>query len=73
MLPQKAPLFLCRVGSRAEEKAAQKQDEGLAPAKRVLCGNTVLVCRTSLGGAGLWGEGQAKDSIGCVVRQFRKL
>lgn len=54
---KRLPCFWCRVGSRAEGKAAEKQDEGLVPTGRVLCGNEMLGCRAFLEEEGLGGKG----------------
>lgn len=68
MLSQKAPLFWCRLGSRAEEEAAGKQDEGLGSRGKALCVSEMLVCSFSLGDEGWgWGEvsvtGLARDGV----------
>lgn len=54
---KRLPCFWCRVGSRTEGKAAEKQDAGLVPTGRVLCGNEMLGCRAFLQEGGLGGQG----------------
>lgn len=69
---KRLPRFWCRVGNRAEEKAAGKQDEELVSTGGALCVSEILIYSVSLEDEELGGVGD-KLEMELSEWQLRKL
>lgn len=66
---KRLPCFWHRVGNRAEERAAGKQNKGLAPTERALCVSEMLVYSVSLEGDVLGVGRQAREGVFHMVQE----